>query len=73
MLAGAPAARENRAFLGRAVRYLAAEQGVRQYLDIGTGLPAAGNVHEAAQAVAPESRVVYVDHDPWWSPTRGRC
>jgi hypothetical protein len=58
------AARENRAFLGRAVRYLAAEQGVRQYLDIGTGLPAAGSVHEAAQRTAPESRVVYVDRDP---------
>lgn len=62
--AGRTAARENRAFLGRAVRYLAAEQGVRQYLDIGTGLPAAGNVHEAAQRTAPESRVVYVDRDP---------
>jgi hypothetical protein len=62
--AGRTAARENRAFLGRAVRYLAAEQGVRQYLDIGTGLPAAGNVHEAAQRAAPESRVVYVDRDP---------
>ena len=62
--AGRTAARENRAFLGRAVRYLAAEQGVRQFLDIGTGLPAAGNVHEVAQRDAPESRVVYVDRDP---------
>jgi hypothetical protein len=62
--AGRTAARENRSFLGRAVRYLAAEAGIRQFLDIGTGLPAAGNVHEVAQKVAPESRVVYVDNDP---------
>src|SRR6202451_1414419 len=54
----------NRAFLGRAVRFLAAEAGIRQFLDIGTGIPTAGNVHEVAQAVAPESRVVYVDYDP---------
>ena len=58
------AARENRAFLGRAVRYLAAEAGIRQFLDIGTGLPTSDNVHEIAQAVAPSSRVVYVDNDP---------
>jgi hypothetical protein len=58
------AARENRAFLVRAVRYLAAEAGVRQFLDIGTGLPTASNVHEVAQHVAPSSRVVYVDNDP---------
>jgi hypothetical protein len=58
------AARENRAFLGRSVRYLAAEAGIRQFLDIGTGLPTANNVHEVAQAVAPTSRVVYVDNDP---------
>jgi hypothetical protein len=57
-------ARENRAFLGRAVRYLAAEAGVRQFLDIGSGLPTASNVHEVAQSVAPGSRVVYVDNDP---------
>ncbi len=57
-------ARANRAFLGRAVRYLAAEAGIRQFLDIGTGIPTAGNTHEVAQAVAPESRVVYVDYDP---------
>jgi hypothetical protein len=57
-------ARENRAFLGRAVRYLAAEAGIRQFLDIGTGLPSANNVHEVAQAIAPECRVVYVDNDP---------
>ena len=58
------AVRENRAFLGRAVRYLAAEAGIRQFLDIGAGLPSADNVHEVAQAAAPESRVVYVDNDP---------
>jgi hypothetical protein len=58
------AGRENRAFLGRAVRYLAAEAGIRQFLDIGTGLPTTNNVHEVAQAVAPSSRVVYVDNDP---------
>ena len=56
--------RENRAFLGRAVRYLAAEAGIRQFLDIGTGLPATNSVHEVAQAVAPDARVVYVDNDP---------
>ena len=58
------AAPASRAFLGRAVRYLAAEAGIRQFLDIGTGLPTAGNTHEIAQAVAPECRVVYVDNDP---------
>jgi O-methyltransferase involved in polyketide biosynthesis len=57
-------ARDNRAFLGRAVRYLTAEAGVRQFLDIGTGIPTAGNTHEIAQAVAPDTRVVYVDYDP---------
>jgi S-adenosyl methyltransferase len=57
-------ARENRAFMGRAVRFLAAVAGVRQFLDIGTGLPSANNVHQVAQSVAPESRVVYVDNDP---------
>ena len=56
--------RENRAFLGRAVRYLATEAGIRQFLDIGTGLPTTNNVHEVAQAAAPSSRVVYVDNDP---------
>jgi len=61
---GRTPARENRAFLGRAVRYLVAEAGIRQFLDIGTGLPSANNVHEVAQAEAPESRVVYVDNDP---------
>ena len=56
-------ARANRAFLGRAVRYFAA-QGVRQFLDIGTGIPGPGNTKDVAQAVAPDSRVVYVDNDP---------
>src|ERR1022692_1864798 len=58
------AVRENRAFLGRAVRYLVRDAGIRQFLDIGTGLPSANNVHEVAQALAPECRVVYVDNDP---------
>jgi hypothetical protein len=58
------AAQANRAFLGRAVRYLAGEAGIRQFLDIGTGIPTAGNTHQVAQAVAPESRVAYVDYDP---------
>jgi len=58
------AVRANRAFLGRAVRYLVREAGIRQFLDIGTGIPAAANVHEVAQSVAPESRVLYVDNDP---------
>ncbi len=60
----AASVRANRAFTGRAVRYLAAVAGVRQFLDIGMGLPAAGNTHEVAQAAAPESRIVYVDNDP---------
>jgi hypothetical protein len=54
----------NRAFLSRAVRYLAEEAGIRQFLDIGTGIPTSPNVHEVAQAVTPDSRVVYVDNDP---------
>jgi hypothetical protein len=62
--AGRVAARENRAFLGRAVHFLAAEAGIRQFLDIGTGLPTTNNVHEVAQAVAPSARVVYADNDP---------
>lgn len=57
-------ARADRAFLGRAVRYLAGEAGIRQFLDVGTGLPTADNTHEVAQAVAPECRIVYVDNDP---------
>jgi hypothetical protein len=56
--------RWNRAFLGRAVRYLATEQGIRQFIDVGTGLPTAANVHEVAQEAAPGTRVVYVDNDP---------
>jgi S-adenosyl methyltransferase len=58
------AAVENRRFMRRAVTFLAEEAGIRQFLDIGTGLPSAGNVHEVAQQIAPESRVVYVDNDP---------
>jgi hypothetical protein len=57
-------ARASRAFLARAVRYLAGEAGIRQFLDVGTGIPTADNTHEVAQRVAPESRVVYVDNDP---------
>ena len=57
-------ARADRAFLGRAVRFLVGEAGVRQFLDIGTGLPTADNTHEVAQSLAPECRVVYVDNDP---------
>jgi hypothetical protein len=58
------AVRENRAFLGRAVRYLVEEAGITQFLDLGSGLPGVGNVHEVAQAVQPGARVVYVDNDP---------
>ncbi|WP_043621678.1 SAM-dependent methyltransferase [Nonomuraea candida] len=57
-------ARTNREFLGRAVRHMAGEAGIRQFLDIGTGIPTANNTHQVAQSVAPESRVVYVDNDP---------
>jgi hypothetical protein len=57
-------AQEQRRFLVRAVTFLAAEAGIRQFLDIGTGLPVANNTHEVAQRVAPEARVVYVDNDP---------
>ena len=56
--------RANRAFLARVVRYLAGEAGIRQFLDIGTGIPTADNTHEVAQSVAPSSRIVYVDNDP---------
>ncbi|MBQ0826031.1 SAM-dependent methyltransferase [Streptomyces tagetis] len=55
---------ENRRFMHRAARYLAEERGIRQFLDIGTGLPTSPNIHEVVQAVAPESHVVYVDNDP---------
>ncbi|MDT0346295.1 SAM-dependent methyltransferase [Streptomyces litchfieldiae] len=58
------AARENRKFLGRAVRYLVQEAGIRQFLDLGTGLPTAENVHQVAQAADPEARIVYLDNDP---------
>ncbi len=57
-------ARADRAFLNRAVRYLVADPGIRQFLDVGTGLPTANNTHEVAQALAPESRIVYADNDP---------
>jgi hypothetical protein len=58
------AVRANRAFLMRAVRFLAGEVGIRQFLDIGTGIPTANNTHEVAQSVAPDSRITYVDNDP---------
>src|SRR6202034_1761301 len=57
-------ARADRAFLGRAVTYLAGEAGIRQFLDVGTGLPTADNTHQVAQAIAADSRIVYVDNDP---------
>ena len=68
VLAAAPGlrfrVRANRAFLGRTTRYLAAEAGIRQFLDIGTGIPTGDNTHEVAQLAAPAARVVYVDNDP---------
>lgn len=68
MLAAIPdiatGARAERAFLVRVVRYLVAEMGIRQFLDVGTGLPTLNNTHEVAQASAPECRIVYVDNDP---------
>ena len=60
----AEAVRSNRAFLARAVRFLTGPAGVRQFLDIGTGIPSADNTHEVAQREAPDSRIVYVDNDP---------
>jgi S-adenosyl methyltransferase len=57
-------ARANRAFLGRAVRYLAADANIDQFLDIGTGIPSPGNTHEVAQRVRPDAKIVYVDNDP---------
>jgi S-adenosyl methyltransferase len=59
-----PTVRANRAFLGRAVRHLVTEAGVRQFLDVGTGLPTNENTHQIAQGIAPASRIVYVDNDP---------
>jgi len=58
------ACKANRAFLGRAVRFLAGQAGIRQFIDIGSGMPTAGNVHEVAQRTAPDARVVYADRDP---------
>ncbi|WP_438803226.1 SAM-dependent methyltransferase [Frankia gtarii] len=58
------AARQNRAFLVRAARYLAAEVGIRQFLDVGTGIPTSPNLHEVVQGIAPDARVVYADNDP---------
>jgi hypothetical protein len=78
----AQVARSNRMFLSTAVNYLVAQAGIRQFLDIGTGLPTEDNTHEVAQNVAPESRIVYVDNDPivlsharalLTSDPRGRC
>jgi SAM-dependent methyltransferase len=60
----ATGARANRQFLARVVRHLAGDAGIRQFLDIGTGIPTANNTHEVAQSVSPGSRIVYVDHDP---------
>src|SRR5260221_1362158 len=57
-------ARANRAFLPRAVRFLAGEAGIRQFIDLGTGIPGVGNVHQVAEEIAPGTRVVYVDNDP---------
>jgi hypothetical protein len=57
-------ARADREFLGRAIRYMVGEAGLRQFLDIGTGIPTVDNTHEVAQGLAPESRIVYVDNDP---------
>jgi S-adenosyl methyltransferase len=57
-------AMENRRFLRRAVTFLVQEAGIRQFLDIGTGIPAVDNVHEVAQSISPDARVVYVDNDP---------
>jgi hypothetical protein len=58
-------AQTSRGFLARAVLYLAGQAGIRQFPDVGTGLPTADNTHEVAQRVAPESKIIYVDNDPW--------
>lgn len=60
-------ARAHRALLGRVVRYLASEAGIRQFLDIGTGIPKENSTHEVAQRVAPQARIVYVDYDRYKS------
>ena len=67
------AVRAQRAFPARAVHFLVTEAGIRQFLDIGTGLPSANNTHQVAQRAAPASRVVYVDNDPSCSATPGLC
>ena len=64
----ARAVQANRRFLARAVRYLTGEAGLRQFLDVGTGIPAADNTHQVAQREAPDSRIVYVDNDPSFQP-----
>ena len=66
-------ARASRCFLARVVGHLAADAGMRQFLDIGTGLPTVNNTHQVAQAVAPQSRIVYVDNDPLCCRTPARC
>ena len=66
-------ARANRAFLARSVRYLAAEAGVRQFLDIGTGLPTASNTHEVAQSIAPTAASSTSTTTRWCCPTPARC
>jgi hypothetical protein len=66
-------AQESRGFLRRAIRFAATELGIRQFLDIGTGLPTADNTHEVVQRVHPDDRVVYVDNDPLVLVQRGRC
>jgi hypothetical protein len=67
-----PGVRANRRFLGRTVQYMA-EAGIRQFLDIGTGIPTAHNTHEVAQAVAPDARVIYVTTTRSCSTTHGPC
>jgi hypothetical protein len=65
-------ARDNRQFLVRSVRFLA-QAGIRQFIDLGTGIPTSPNVHEVARQIAPGARVVYVDHDPVVSRTAAPC
>jgi hypothetical protein len=71
---GETGARQNRAFMHRAVRYLAGGLGIRQFLDIGTGIPTRPNLHEVAQQIIPDARVVYADNDPStpWTHTPAR-